>query len=158
MNIFGFGKRRTDKSTPAQPLHSQTGIAYRPALAGHPGLQVDWFRRIQWPDPGVLDEFKAIQYEKIIKDFCDRLTGQTKWFSICDVDKVMEFFGLELNPSTKAIYSKLRCLHCVHYENIPPHIVEQMPEMINAIFTEGDSLTTVEGEVIREEPKRLGAK
>ena len=155
MNIFGFGKSKSTGTPPAQSLYSQTGLEYRPALAGHPVLRIDWFRRIQWPKAEGLDEFKAIQYEKIIKDFGDRVTGNSKWFSVCDVDKVMDFFGIKFNESTKEIYEKLRCLHCVHYENIPPNIVERIPDMVNAIFTEGDSLTTVEGEVVREEPKLI---
>lgn len=155
MKIFGFGASKSNGTPPDQSLYSQTGLEYRPALAGHPALRIDWFRRIQWPKAEGLDEFKAIRYEKIIKDFCDRVTGTSKWFDICTVDEAMGFNGVKLNSLTKEIYDKLRCLHCVHYENIPPHIVEQIPDMLNAIFTEGDSLTTLEGEVILEEPKLI---
>lgn len=53
------------------------------------------------------------------------------YFDICTIDKIIK--ALELVPARR-LYEELHLLHCVHYDQMPPAMLEQLPEKIMAVL------------------------
>lgn len=56
-----------------------------------------------------------------------------KHFSICKLDEVMTMLGKGRRNSK--IYQQLSALHCVHYEDMPDELRNQIPFMVNELLT-----------------------
>lgn len=54
--------------------------------------------------------------------------GQT-YFSICDVDRLIEMMSLTLTMETRGAYNILRALHCVHYDKMSKEQVRMVKKM-----------------------------
>ena len=49
------------------------------------------------------------------------------FFSICTIDKINKVSG---NIPNKKTYDTLHMLHCVHYKDMPPELLKELPVMI----------------------------
>jgi len=54
-------------------------------------------------------------------------------FSICKLNDVMDLLGKGRRNSK--IYKQLHTLHCVHYEDMPDDLKNQIPYMVNELLT-----------------------
>jgi len=53
-------------------------------------------------------------------------------FSICTIDTIAEMLDVKPDRDT---YQVLRTLHCVHYNQMPPELLEKLPELIHKALT-----------------------
>lgn len=54
------------------------------------------------------------------------------YFDICTIDNVVKMMGLK--PDREA-YQILRTLHCVHYNQMPRELIEELPMLIHRVLT-----------------------
>lgn len=52
------------------------------------------------------------------------------YFSICSIDKIVEMLGVK--PDREA-YAILSALHCVDYNQMPPELFQELPNLIARI-------------------------
>lgn len=55
-------------------------------------------------------------------------------FSICTLDAVIDAIGK--GNSNHPTYKQLRALHCIDYAEIPKSLRDQIPAMVNEVFTD----------------------
>lgn len=145
MELFGWKMERANKpeTKVKQPAHKDLGVQYRPLLSLHNPSHLDFFKRLVFPDPSKLDMFEKVGYEKQLVDLAESLLTPGR-FSICFINEMEKLFNLKFTETTYQFYKQLQHLHCVKFENIPPEILEQIPMMMSAIMTEGQSLKDVQ--------------
>lgn len=158
MQILGLEIRRVGKEEPSpkatQAVHVAMGVGierYIPLTVLTEQQRSVFTDAIIWPPCHMLDGFAQVQYDKLVNDIVKNVAARAH-FSICPVRELRDLGCYTLTPETEVIFEQLRHLHCVNYENIPPDIIEQMPAMLSAIFTEGRSIRDITGDVIREKP------
>ncbi len=151
MELFGFKFERVKKEEALRQTsaHKAMGVGietYIPLNRLIQGNQSDFTRAIVWPPRDGLSGFQQIKYDKILKDFIEKVRKR-EYFDVCPIHQLEEMGCFKMTPETKKIHEDLRCLHCVYYVNIPPDIIEQIPAMLTAIFTGGESLRDITNEV-----------
>lgn len=63
----------------------------------------------------------------VVQQALDRLFSG-RFFSICVIQDLMKLVGA--TPQSEA-YRLLRALHCVHYEDMRPELIERLPHLVN---------------------------
>lgn len=63
----------------------------------------------------------------VVQQALDRLFS-SRFFSICVIQDLMKLVGAA--PQSEA-YRMLRALHCVHYEDMQPELIERLPHLVN---------------------------
>lgn len=53
------------------------------------------------------------------------------YFDICTIDNITKMMGIKPNRDA---YDVLRTLHCVHYNQMPEKLLEQLPDLIHAVL------------------------
>lgn len=145
MQLFGWKFERAEQpeAMPKQAAHRDLGLQYRPLLSTCNPSHLDYFNRLVFPDSSKLDMFQKVKYEKELVDLAESLLERGR-FSICFLNDMEKLFDLKFTETTYKFYKQLQHLHMVKYENIPPEILEQIPMMMSAIMTEGQSLKDAE--------------
>lgn len=54
------------------------------------------------------------------------------YFDICTIDNVVKMLDVKPDRDT---YQVLHTLHCVHYNQMPPELLEKLPELIHKALT-----------------------
>lgn len=53
------------------------------------------------------------------------------YFRVCTIEKIVEMNGLKPDREAMAI---LQTLHCVHYNQMPPELLNALPELIARVL------------------------
>lgn len=53
------------------------------------------------------------------------------YFSISTIDRIADMLSVHVKGET---YSMLHTLHCVHYKDMDPYLLEQLPMLIMKVF------------------------
>ena len=88
-------------------------------------------------EPSVMrttDKWKQQAYKKALIDFLENY--RKGWFSVCVVHAVADAFEVDYYDSyrLKEIHKKLGLIHCVHWKNMDPEIMEELPSLLNEFF------------------------
>lgn len=73
-----------------------------------------------------MDEIKMLAAEAALRKM---VAGN--YFDICVIDNIVKM--LELIPD-RTVYSVLKSLHCVHYNQMPDRLIKQLPELIAVVL------------------------
>lgn len=52
-------------------------------------------------------------------------------FSICTLDNIIKMTGVKPDPEA---YKRLHVLHCVHFNAMPPTVIEALPDLIRRVL------------------------
>lgn len=113
--------------------HADLGIIYTgTSIKDCNIVRSDFIKNITFPDPQRLDEFRTIAYDKLLADFIK--STKMGHFNICFLRETISLFGGKVHYTVEETFDNLRMLHCVDYKNIPPDILQTLPEMITEVF------------------------
>lgn len=62
---------------------------------------------------------------------------ESKWFSISDLNEIMELIGARRSGQA---YQMLHALHCVHYDKMPNDLRARIPELVNECLLQVDNV------------------
>lgn len=77
-----------------------------------------------------------MSFEKaVVAQAIDKLFNKERHFSICTVDEIAKILGVnaEAHPS----YKLLHALHCVHYADMSPEILRELPMRVLDVLRPG---------------------
>lgn len=53
------------------------------------------------------------------------------WFDVCTIDNIVKMRGCHPDPEA---YKRLHLLHCVHWNTMPPAVLEALPDLIQRVI------------------------
>lgn len=148
MDLFGITIERTKKEEKAsgnqlgKGAHQDLGVNYVPLMKTINPNRFNYWHRLTFPDPSKLTPFEKVAYDHQLVKIAESLQERGS-FSICPVTELSDLCNLKYTQETFYFRKQLQHLHCVKYANIPPDVLEQIPMMMSAIFTEGASLKDI---------------
>lgn len=123
--------------------HEQLGISYEAyRLQSTSVTRTEWFNRLVFPSSEGLNKYELLRYQSSVIKFIEWLE-EYKSFDVTGLNAILDASKIKVADPVKDLYEALRCLHCVKFKNIPPDILEEMPMMINAVFSEGRTLNDI---------------
>lgn len=90
--------------------------------------------------------------------FCAMFDKSDGWFSICELDQLMEFYKVRFTHKTKQVYERVRMLHCKHWDTFDKELLEAFPDYINFILSEGTHVTPGSETVVDAEVREVNER
>lgn len=145
MSLFSWHRAK-----PEPDISSELGVSqYTPLLNEYASVvSTSFFKRLIFPPPLRTDAFGKLQYEKQIVEFAKHV-AEHPWVDVCLARDMRKICGLGEPKDAYAIEAmdKLACMHCVKYKNIPPEILQELPDIYNAAMNTG-TIKDVDAEVL----------
>lgn len=87
------------------------------------------------PPPPESDLWRLQAYKKLMENFFEMWKDKNGWFSICAVDRYIEFYEGDTHCARSSEeYKKLQTIHCVHWNAMHPEIAQAVPGLFNIVL------------------------